>query len=82
MTEPKFIIEFTVENNITNIAFGNSEAIELFNEVIKEVPNEPFIKFILLSPNSMDMDSNGYLVYEVDTTYKEDVIRELKSIKE
>ena len=76
MTEPKFKVKITgVE---FSIELMNKEAETLYQEF--NLVNVSFLKFILLSPNTMDLDKDGSLIYEVDPSYKEEVIKELKDI--
>jgi len=78
MTEPKFKVKITgVE---FSIELMNKEAEVLYQEF--NLVNVSFLKFILLSPNSMTMDKDGSLIYDVDPSYKEEIIKELKETNE
>ena len=75
MIEPKFKVILGKED--FKIESMNNEAIEVYKEITSLFSEESFLKFILLSPNSMTM-INGELIYELDLTSKEEVILDIK----
>jgi len=74
MIEPKFKV--ILEKDNYKIESMNDEAKEIYKEITTLFLEESFLKFILLSPNTMTM-INGELIYEVDLTTKKEVILDI-----
>ncbi len=75
MNEYEFKIKITKDNN--QITALNEDAIELKKEFNEKYPEFPLMSFILMCPNSMDMIDGGELIYSVEKSYKEEVLREM-----
>ena len=78
MIEPKFEVSIG-DNGLVYTEPLNKEGEKLKERVISLFPNENLIKFILASPNSMDIDENKNLIYEIDIYSIEDTIEDLKN---
>lgn len=78
IVEPKFKV--SLEKREFKIESLNKEANDLQEEFNSFFPTETILKFILLAPNSMDMDKDGNLIYEVSLSFKEEIFNQLKGL--
>ena len=76
MIEPKFEVKISIDEY--KVLSLNKEAGKLMNDVDTEFGKGQMLRYILLSPNSMDMNSDGDLIYEVDNSMTEEVLSEMR----
>ena len=75
MIEAKFKVDF-ISDNVFVTAI-NKEATNIENEFNEKFPNNQIFKYILQSPNTL-VSHHPSFIYEVDTSFKDEVFNELR----